>query len=77
MSRYLQEPVAWLYALLPAGRAAQALERFGWPARCVSQIREQAQALGAEWEQREPAHVQVARQEAERVSAQQRPPASR
>lgn len=74
MSRYLQEQVAWLYSLLAAGLVQQTLVRFGWPALCVSQIRAQAQQLGAELEQREQAHVEEARQEALRPPAQQRPP---
>jgi hypothetical protein len=74
MSRYLQEQVAWLYSLLSAHLVQQTLGRFGWPALCVSQIREHAQALGAELEQREQAHLQTARQEALRPPAQQRAP---
>jgi hypothetical protein len=74
MSRYLQEQVGWLYGLLPAGTVQQTLARFGWPPLCVSQIREHAEALGTEMEQREQAQLQVARQEAQQVPAEQGAP---
>jgi hypothetical protein len=51
MSRYLQEQCGWLLALVPARVAQQTLMRFGWPPVAASQIREHAQALGAELEQ--------------------------
>jgi hypothetical protein len=74
MSRYLQERVAWLYSLESAGWVQQTLARFGWPAPCVSQIREHAQALGAELEAREQAQQGAARQEAAAPPAQRKPP---
>jgi hypothetical protein len=74
MSRYLQEQVAWLYSLLPAGPVQATVGRFGWPQVGLSQIREHAEALGAELEAREQAQQVVARQEAARPAAQHRPP---
>ena len=46
MSRYQQEQVGWLLALLPVRLARQTLIRFDWPAVSASSIREQGEAAG-------------------------------
>lgn len=50
MSRYQQEQVGWLLALLPVRLVRETLLRFDWPARAASNVRTQGEALGAELE---------------------------
>lgn len=51
MSRYLQEQVGWLFALIPAQQAQETLKRFGWPYVSAKQLSLKAEALGAEIDQ--------------------------
>jgi hypothetical protein len=50
MSRYQQEQIGWLLALLPVRLARQTLQRFNWPTLSASSVREHGEALGAELE---------------------------
>jgi hypothetical protein len=71
MSRYLQEQCGWLLALLPARLAQQTLVRFGWAAVATSQVREHAEALGAEMEAYLQDRLATARQEATQPATDQ------